>query len=235
MSHFITESGRHVDAVTPAEMTEIDRIAVEESGPNIYQMMENAGRNMAELVLEHVGVGEPVLVFTGNGGNGGGGICGARHLANHGAPVTLVVLHPDSLRPVPAWQRRVYSATGAAETSLDSLDDMKSAPPDKPITIVDAMLGYNARGPLRETETRAAEWISRRKAFGGCRVISLDLPTGVIALNGETVADAVTADVILTLALPKTGLKPLFPRDIDASDAPGTLRTSEFRNPSTWR
>jgi NAD(P)H-hydrate epimerase len=212
MSHFFTDSSTPVSAVTPEEMTEMDRIAVEETGPNIYQMMENAGRNLAELVLERVGCAEPIVVFAGIGGNGGGGICAARHIANHGAQVSLVVLHPNDLRPVPAWQRTVYRSTGGAEMSVDSLYTINGAgglPPDTQITVIDAMLGYNARGALHDAEARAAEWIACRQGEGDCRVISLDLPSGVNALTGVSVAGAVKADVILTLALPKTGLKPI--------------------------
>ena len=34
-------------SVTASGVREIDRIAVEETGPNLFQMMENAGRNLA--------------------------------------------------------------------------------------------------------------------------------------------------------------------------------------------
>ena len=36
---FVTEQGVHVRAVDSAQMREVDRIAVEETGPNLYQMM----------------------------------------------------------------------------------------------------------------------------------------------------------------------------------------------------
>src|SRR5262249_48661937 len=49
---FITDSNIAVPAVDEAQMREIDRIAVQETGPNLFQMMENAGRNLAELVME---------------------------------------------------------------------------------------------------------------------------------------------------------------------------------------
>jgi NAD(P)H-hydrate repair Nnr-like enzyme with NAD(P)H-hydrate epimerase domain len=77
---FRTGTGRQVPAVTAAEMREVDRVAVEEFGVSLLQMMENAGRNLARHVRE-VGAG-PVVVLAGNGGNGGGGLCGARHLRN---------------------------------------------------------------------------------------------------------------------------------------------------------
>lgn len=89
-THFFTAGEVEVPAVTAAQMREIDRIAVEETGPNLFQMMENAGRNLAVLVTELLGAnwqGAEILVLAGGGGSGGGGICAARHLANHGARV----------------------------------------------------------------------------------------------------------------------------------------------------
>ena len=48
---FVTEQGADVPAVDSTQMREVDRIAVEETGPNLYQMMENAGRNLALLAI----------------------------------------------------------------------------------------------------------------------------------------------------------------------------------------
>ena len=52
---FQTENGRHVPAVSGEQMREIDRLAVEEFGLGILQMMENAGRNLSENVLDMLG------------------------------------------------------------------------------------------------------------------------------------------------------------------------------------
>ena len=49
---FVTEKGVHVPAVDSAQMREVARIAVEETGPSLYQMMENAGRNLALLAIQ---------------------------------------------------------------------------------------------------------------------------------------------------------------------------------------
>jgi NAD(P)H-hydrate epimerase len=46
-------SGRvAVPAVTADQMREVDRIAMQETGPNLFQMMENAGRNLASVSIE---------------------------------------------------------------------------------------------------------------------------------------------------------------------------------------
>ena len=60
---FRTEEGIVVPAVTADQMREVDRIAMEEFGLGILQMMENAGRNLAENVLDmHDGAGGEITV-----------------------------------------------------------------------------------------------------------------------------------------------------------------------------
>jgi NAD(P)H-hydrate epimerase len=69
--HFFTESGIEVPAVTAEQAREVDRVAMEETGPNLYQMMENAGRNFALLAIELLGTDwerAKILVLAGSGG-----------------------------------------------------------------------------------------------------------------------------------------------------------------------
>lgn len=94
---FFTATGVEVPAFTADQMREIDRIAMEETGPNLFQMMENAGRNLALLAIEFLGqdwTNSRVVVLAGEGGNGGGGICAARHLANRDIQVRLCCRTP---------------------------------------------------------------------------------------------------------------------------------------------
>ena len=44
---FFTDTGIEVPAVTTEQTIEVDRVAMEEMGTNLFQMMENAGRNLA--------------------------------------------------------------------------------------------------------------------------------------------------------------------------------------------
>src|SRR6516162_1019183 len=100
---FFTPASIEVPAVTTDQMREIDRIAMDETGPNLLQMMENAGRNLAEMAIECLDASwrqAKIVVLAGTGGNGGGGITAARHLANHEAHVALCLARPDKLGEV---------------------------------------------------------------------------------------------------------------------------------------
>ena len=52
---FRTEGGLAVPAVTARQMRDVDRVAVEEIGPSLEQMMENAGRSLAWLCTTMLG------------------------------------------------------------------------------------------------------------------------------------------------------------------------------------
>ena len=60
--------------VTPEEMRQVDELAEEDLGLNILQMMENAGRNLADFIKVFHGPDCRVCVFAGKGNNGGGGL-----------------------------------------------------------------------------------------------------------------------------------------------------------------
>ena len=87
---FRTEDGLELLAVTAPEMREVDRVATDEFGLGVLQMMENAGRSLAVHALEMLREGGgQVAVLAGSGGNGGGGLSCARHLRNHGVSVAV--------------------------------------------------------------------------------------------------------------------------------------------------
>lgn len=76
-------------------MNEIDRLMIEDYGIQLIQMMENAGRNLADLTGHLIGAspsGRIICVVCGRGNNGGGGMVAARHLHNRGAIVHIIRL-----------------------------------------------------------------------------------------------------------------------------------------------
>lgn len=123
-SCFVTDTGVEVPAVTATQMRALDRIAIEETGPELLQMMENAGRSLAELAVELLGPSWQnalVVVLAGGGGNGGGGICAARHLANHGVRVALAFADSATLSEAARTQRWIFGSTSGREVTGDDV------------------------------------------------------------------------------------------------------------------
>ncbi len=196
---FTTDTGLRVPAVTTDQMREIDRIAIEEVGPNLFQMMENAGRSLAETVIETSGSGwrtDPVVVLAGTGGNGGGGICAARHLANHGADVAVIITDPARLSEAAAWNLHLFRGTRGRLIGPGDLASFEAG------VVVDAVVGYSLSGPLRGIAAEIVAWVGEQHG----RVVSLDVPSGIDATSGDFNGVHVSANTTLTLALPKSGL-----------------------------
>lgn len=178
--------------ISEADMVEIDRIMIEELHIELVQMMENAGRNLARLVLDLYSP-RTVSVAAGSGGNGGGGLVAARHLANAGVEVTVTTTRPpDELSGVVAHQHGIVRRMGLTES--DEVADADVA--------IDAVIGYSLRGAPRGRSAILIE------AMGSARhVVSLDTPSGLDVTTGNAPGAVVTPQATLTLALPKLGLR----------------------------
>lgn len=193
MADFPDRPRSTLPAVTTEQMREVDRIMIEDLHIELMQMMENAGRNLARLTID---LFDPrhVAVFAGSGGNGGGGLVAARHLANWDVEVE-VVLGSDRGRmtPVPAHQLDVLDRMGVKSG--------KEPPADFDVAI-DALIGYSLAG---DPHGRPAELITHLNALDR-PVLSLDTPSGLDVTTGTPGNPCVSATATMTLAAPKTGL-----------------------------
>lgn len=177
-------------------MREVDRIAVDDETPNLFQMMENAGRHLAAATIALLGEDWsqiPVAVFAGSGNNGGGGVTAARHLANWGGDVTVVLAGEPGPGTAIEQQFEIYSQTTGRK--LDS-------PSGEAGLILDALIGY---GLTEAPRGRVADMID---AIGesDASVISLDVPSGMDGDSGDSPGTSVVPTQTITLALPKPGL-----------------------------
>ena len=186
-----TVSRSAVPALTTEQMRAVDRAMVEDLHIELVQMMENAGRNLAELAITRFSP-TSVTVLAGPGGNGGGGMVAARHLANRGCQVQVVLSEPDRLTPVPAHQADILTRMGVTIASR--------APPAD--LVVDALIGYSLRGDPAGTAAQLITWANGQAA----PVLALDTPSGLDLTTGTAGSPTVGASAPLTLALPKIGL-----------------------------
>lgn len=189
--------------LTTAQMVEVDRAMIEDYGIELMQMMENAGRTLAQLArarfLDGDPRGETVDVLAGTGGNGGGALVCARRLHNYGAAVRVWVTKADAdFTPIPAHQLAILRRMGVPVATAEALP--KAAAAD---LIIDGVIGYSLRGAPRGTSADLIHWANRQPA----PVLALDVPSGVETSTGTAYDPAITAAATLTLALPKAGLR----------------------------
>lgn len=189
---------QNIPALTTMQMAEVDRLMIEDYGVLLIQMMENAGRALAEMarrMLDGQLAGRPIVVLCGAGNNGGGGMVAVRHLYNRGAEVQVKFVGDSArLKHMPAHQWRILQKMGLANNADPDLE--------RADLIVDALIGYGLTGNPRDP---VAEWIVRANTANR-PILSLDAPSGLDTTKGAPGNPCIRARATLTLALPKTGL-----------------------------
>ena len=193
--------------LTTVQMREVDRAMIEDLNIGLIQMMENAGRNLAQLArgrfFDYDPQGRKVIVLAGAGGNGGGSLVCARWLHNHGAEVSVFVTRPDrELTPVPARQLEILRRM---QVNVYPAGDLGTAerPELVPDLIIDGVIGYSLQGAPRDTAADMIRWANGQ----GAPVLALDAPSGVDTTTGAVSDPAIKATATMTLALPKEGLR----------------------------
>jgi NAD(P)H-hydrate epimerase len=196
-----------VPAVDRDTMLAADHIATDRLGLGLLQLMENAGRELADLTRRTLGGtvdGRKVVVLAGTGNNAGGGLVAARRLTGWGADVCVAFARPIlRLRPGPCAQVELLLAAGVrmAVAGHDRSHAELAGEVLRADAVIDALIGYNLRGAPDD----AYQSLIGLASLGDGPVISLDVPSGIDASTGERRGAAVSADVTLALALPKRG------------------------------
>jgi NAD(P)H-hydrate epimerase len=203
-------------------MIEVDRLMVEKYHIELIQMMENAGRNLADLAVQRF-MGNDVrnkkiIVLAGTGGNGGGVLVCARHLHNWGARVSLVLTGPPAAyADVTAHQLDVLSRMELEVLASDVL--YSHAHFD---VILDGLIGYSLKGAPRGKAAELIEWANQT----GTTILALDTPSGLDLATGKAQIPTIRAAATMTLALPKLGLL-----EPDAAEFVGELYLADISVP----
>jgi ADP-dependent NAD(P)H-hydrate dehydratase / NAD(P)H-hydrate epimerase len=179
-------------------MRDVDRWAIEECGVPSLDLMERAGRGVAQSV-ERLAPDGPVAVVCGKGNNGGDGLVVARLLRQATRDVTVVCtgsldeLSPDAhanLERLPGPPPLRFGEPAAC----DAIHGAEA--------IVDALLGTGFAGVPRGEVGEAIEQVNA----AGKPVVSIDVPSGVDASTGVVDGKAIKAERTVTFHRGKPGL-----------------------------
>lgn len=179
-----------LELLTSAEMATADRLTIDGGLPGI-ELMERAGRAVAERVAACAP--QQVVVLAGAGNNGGDGFVAARHLGEQGCRTKVLFagnrerLKGDAAIAAQRW-------TGMTEpASPHSLGN--------PGLIVDALFGAGLDRPV---EGLAGAMIEAMNG-SGAPIVSVDLPSGVNGTTGDVMGVAVRAHETVTFFRRKPG------------------------------
>lgn len=195
----------------------------DEGGLSYATMMENAGRSVAQVILQRRSpTNRCVVLLIGPGNNGGDGLVAAHYLHEAGVRVCCYIwkrgVEDDAnLRRIEQEDASIVWCEDDADR--EALRGLLSGAD----VVVDALLGTGVsrpiEGTLRDILSTTRQALSDRAHAGaltqlvpsGVRidaplVVAVDCPTGLDCDSGALDPAALCADVTVTFAHPKTGL-----------------------------
>jgi len=176
-----------------AALAEVDRRAVQDFGIPIAVLMENAGHAAAEITRAYTNPESAVLIVAGPGNNGGDALVAARHLANRGHPVQILLTAKEEK----------YSGPAAEQLKIVQKMDLEILNADEPEeafniwlqsslvddAIVDGIFGTGLSRPIIGPVAGLIAAMNNSER----RVISVDIPSGLDCDAGNPLGIAVRA------------------------------------------
>ncbi len=181
-------------------MREADRHTIEDLGVPSLVLMENAATGVVDALRAEFPEAQRVLILCGRGNNGGDGLAAARHFANGGHEVeVLLFADPEKLSPDAGANYRLAMTFGVPVEvvngeDLSALD--AALDPSPPDVVVDALLGTGIDRPLAGRLAQVAERISEADV----PVVAVDVPTGLNGSASDVPGPVMPADLTVTFA-----------------------------------
>ena len=181
--------------VTCAEMKSAEEAAFAR-GVQAEDLMEQAGRGVAEIVRQFHPKPGLCSVFCGKGHNAGDALVAARYLSGWGWELDL---------------RFAYPAASLSALAAKKLKQLPGIPKGSSVVnskriILDGLLGIGARGEPRGEVAESIRSLNRLRRDEGAWVLAIDLPSGLDGDTGLPASNCVQADLTATIACVKTGL-----------------------------
>jgi len=201
-------------ALTAAEMREVDRLTTERHGIPTLQLMETAGRKVADAIWRAVAGRDNVrvCVLCGKGNNGGDGFVAARYLKEHGLATRVVLFgKPDDVLGDAAANLARWRDTGNKIEPIVGEGDWDRILPEvgSATVIVDALLGTGLRGGASGAIARAISDINRLSRNATlprpALILSVDTPSGLPSDGDAPAGPVLFAHRTVTFAAPKVG------------------------------
>ena len=168
------------------------------AGRSPAAVIKNVGRSLARRALDLTFPGDTILILAGRGHNGDDAraartfLAGRQDIIGYGA--------------VPRLSRRKVVLVDAADPRAAAREFSRCIQPApgraRPRLVVDGLFGIGLNRPLDGPWKTLIDTVNQ----SGLPVLSVDVPSGLNADNGQVEGAAIRAEVTLTVGAPKRGL-----------------------------
>jgi NAD(P)H-hydrate epimerase len=181
---------------TTAQIRLLDQFTIDQEPILSIDLMERAANALLRYMLRYFTKSEPVHIFAGHGNNGGDALALARLLLHSGFPVTVTLIHSGTLSPdcelnrnrlllqFPSSLTELYSDFTAPEITHDTI-------------LIDGLFGSGLSRPISNASAKAVQWMNQ----SGCRILSIDIPSGLSGEENKPVDNSVIVRATTTMGL----------------------------------
>ncbi|MFN2340301.1 MAG: NAD(P)H-hydrate dehydratase [Halanaerobium sp.] len=203
-----------MEVLTPKMMAKCDQDTIAAGYPEIL-LMEAAAYGTASLAAEIIDQEidfnkkekTKITILVGKGNNGGDGLAAARILKNWGYQAEII-LSTDSA-DLKGINRKNFDLAALNKVKHYHYSDLKEVEFLRIIKesdlIIDALLGTGIKGQLRGSIKEIINLLNH-KLENQPLTLAVDIPSGIVGLNGKIAGEALKADYTATMAAPKRGL-----------------------------
>ncbi|HEY0263772.1 MAG TPA: NAD(P)H-hydrate dehydratase [Granulicella sp.] len=184
--------------LTTAEMGAADRRTAEEFHVPLTSLMERAGGAVATFCLQHYASASHITALCGKGNNGGDGFVAARHLAQAGRTVRVLLLgYAADLKGEAAAAFAQLGSIPVIEIDAEATLRKELEQTD---LLLDAVVGTGFHPPLRGLAATVGELLDHTDY----PIVSVDLPSGWDAdSTAQSSEEAYRSDAVVTFTAPK--------------------------------
>lgn len=191
--------------LTPEQMRNTDRYAIDTLAIPAIILMENAARSSAIYIRKFLNEQHSsdckILLLCGNGNNGGDGFALARHLKNDYEVSVLWLGSLDKMSEETSVNFNTLNKIGISTNHIGKEDDIAEKFPEADC-IIDAMIGVGGSENLKGLVVPLLQKANSAKAVK----IAIDAPTGLNTDTGFSHENAFRADLTVTMFAIKTGM-----------------------------
>jgi NAD(P)H-hydrate epimerase len=194
----------HNLTITGQEAKALDIKAKEKFGISALVLMENAGRGVAQEVINILRGNRRIAIFCGKGNNAGDGFVAVRHLLTHGIKSDIFLA--GNISVVENEAKINLETLLKLKQKIIEVDEEKIPLVKNRISkyrlVIDALLGIGLSGEVRGIFRDLIGIINASRAH----VLSVDIPSGLDATTGKVLGCCVKADKTVTFMAKKRGM-----------------------------
>ncbi|MDU0353614.1 NAD(P)H-hydrate epimerase [Paraglaciecola aquimarina] len=183
-------------AVSSEQVKALEPIAAKSENCTMYQLMARAGEAAFMVLMRHWPNAQKILVVAGNGNNAGDAYIVATLAHQSGKDVWVIC--EDPARKLPGDGGIAQANWQQVSSNTCRFDQVQFSQFE---VIVDGLLGTGVNGDVKALFQEQILKINRAEL----PVLSLDLPSGMLANTGIALPVCVEADITITFIAPKPG------------------------------